>query len=363
MRTLTLVLCLFVFAPSVFAAADLAPILDSKTGAVARVDLNQVDIPKIMDFLNGELKDIVPQLIPDKAKAGEILLAGQGGLTVAAATVQPIVKAAREKGKADEIFFILDKDAADKQMYPFFVVIPAGDEKPKAEVDALRKLLLQNQCPITFQRHGFVFGIPTLPSFAEEEEIMEYVKTRFAKPSSEKRPEFAEALNASSGPMLQIVVGNASVFNAEMESQPEIPAAAYEEYPEMKVFIELGQKSQKLVSKKMNYFNVTLDINKPELKSTIQMQDAASAKELQGYYDEASKQIQPMLKRFKEQGVGPAEGAIINIISLLTKSTTNLSGQELTMTLDSKSYAILKKELIQTLEKMVPLLFMTRMQQ
>ncbi len=357
MRTLTFVLCLFICVSSAFAAADLAPVLDSKTIAVARVDLNQVDVPKIMDFLNGELKDIVPQLVTDKAKAGEILLAGQGGLTVAAATVQPIVKAAREKGKADEIFFILDKDAADERMYPFFVVIPADDEKPKAEVDALRKLLLQNQCPITFQRHGFVFGIPTLPSFAEKEEIMEYVKTRFAKPSSEKRPEFAEALNVSSGPMLQIVVGNASVFDEEMENQPEIPPQVYEKYPEAKAAMEIGQKTQNLLWKKMDYFRAALDINKPEFKATVQMKDEASAKELQGYQEESIKQYQAMTKRFKEEA-GPVESGMLSVFSLLMNAPApKLSGRELTATLDSKSYAKLKKELIQTVRNAAPLLF------
>ena len=120
MRTSIAVLLVLLFCGKAFSVADLAPIVDSQTIAVVRVDLKQVETEKILKFLADEIKDIVPQVVPGQAEAGQAILAAQGGLTAAAMYVQPILKTLQNEGKTDEIFFIVDKKAIGEGMYPFF---------------------------------------------------------------------------------------------------------------------------------------------------------------------------------------------------------------------------------------------------
>lgn len=336
---------LFLLTPLSFvsAATDLAPILDSQTITVIRVDLNHLDVPKIMAFLNEECKEIIPQLEPNKAVAGQILLAAQGGITYAAATVQSVVTSLLNNGKANEFFLILDKKAIDERVYPFFIAVPATMNKPKAEVDAIRKLLLQNQCPVTFHRYGFVVGIPAVPGYADKDEISDFVRTRFAGPSREKRPEFAEALDSTSGAMIQFVVGDWSVFDQEMENfSEEIPEGMP---PEIKTNWELSRKVQKLLWKKMKFFKGTLDINKPEFKVEIWMNDEVAARELYGALEE----IRKLFSRFMASEEDHLFLAYWYLDVFNKALTTRESGKSITVSIDATKYKALKKELIQTI--------------
>ena len=351
MRTL-FVLFFFTTWSFVQAATDLSPILDSQTLAVVRVDLNQVDIPKIAAFFNEELKEIIPQFEPDKVTADQMLFMGQAGITYVVATVSPVVNSFRNDGKANEIFLILDKTARDERICPFFIAIPAKPDKPKAEVDTIRKLLLQNQCPVTFHRHGFVVGIPMVPDYAEKDEITDFVRTRFAEPSSEKRPEFAEALDATTaGSLIQFVVGNLSVFDQEMENMTKgIPAEMLEDMPpEMKTNRELSMKVYNLLWKKMNFISVTLDLNKPEFKVEMRMEDATSALEI----CDALERIMAYVSQLVASEGDDYFLAYWYLDGIHKAFDIKVSGKSMTTSVDAVKYKILKKELTQTLPKLL----------
>ena len=351
----TLFLLFFLTAGSfVSAATDLSPLVDAQTMAVVRADLDRIDVQKIMMFFNDEIKETIQKRWSDKATAGKMLLVAQGGVAYAAATVQPIIQSLRNDGKVNEIFLIFDKKASDERMYPYFIAVPAEEEKPKAEIDAIRKLLLQNHCQITFQRHGFVIGIPATPGDAEKDEVKDFIKKRFAEPSGEKRPEFAEALeSANSGVMAQLVIGNMSMFDQEFAQGPEFPTGEIPDDfpPEAKTFLEHGPKFAELFWKKMNFVTAILDGDKPEFKVEMRMNDEVAAREIYEPFEKLRKAFSWLVEwnsRFF------LEYWYLDVFN--RNFVAELSGKSITASIDAARYEALKKELVDTLEKLIPML-------
>jgi len=356
MRKIITLLLAALFCCQTLPAADLVPIVDSQTIAIARVDLKQVDTEKIIGFLSGEVRDIVPQVMPNPAEAGQMILMAQGGVMAGAMYVQPILKTLQNEGKVDEIFFLVDKKAIAEEMYPLFVAVPAPASKPKVEIDAIRKLFLQNHLQVVFQRHGFLIGVPVLEDFglADKDDIMSFVKERFGEPSTEKRPEFGEAFGrpAVSSSMIQVVVGNLSMFKEFFENQPDVPEEILAPMPpQVREMMELGPVSQKLMLEKTNYLFTSLDIQKPELKIVSVMKDLAAAKETIELSEKVSRLWFAMLEGFKERDglgmPGPADLRIISVLStMMGKQKLEMVGTEVHNSIDANAYADLKKAII-----------------
>ncbi len=334
---------------TILPAADLSPIVDSQTIAVVRVDLKQVDMAKITQFLVDEVTDIVPQIQSNQEEAAPILFYAQAGIMTGAMYVQPILSTLQNEGKADEIFFLIDKKAADEQICPLFVAVPAPDSKPKEEVDAIRKLFLQTHLPVVFQRHGFLIGMPVLDDFglAGKDDVMDFAKERFADPSTEKRPEFAEAFGRSdiAGSMIQIVFGF-SMFAEEWAAQPDVPETVLARLPpEFREMIEVQKVSRKLMTEKLNYVTTGLDIQKPELKSVTSMTDEAAAREM---LEVNEKTIQLYVQLIRQNDNDSPIGAMLpTLTAVLEEFQPKVIGGELHFSFDTKMYASLKKAVVE----------------
>ena len=337
-------------------AADLAPLVDSQTIAVVRVDLNQVDTERIMNFLNAEVRDIVPKIQPDQKEANQMMLTAHGGITFGAMYVQPILKTLRNEGKVDEIYVIVDKKAYIESQYPALIAIPTPAGKPKAEIDVIRKVMLQNQLPIVFQRHGFMIGIPMMPG-TEKDDVMSFVRDRLANPSTEKRPEFAEAFQRSdiADDMIQIVIGNLSEFEELNALQANQEMLLQQALPEIKEIAELMAQSQKLTFEKLNYSIISLDIQKPELYSVSQMKDEVAAKEMLSINEKMCELSVKMLEDIKKrEDVGPAERGVVSFLTaflpiLSDYNNLELVGNEVRSSQDGRVYVAVKQAVIEML--------------
>ena len=341
-------------------AADLAPLVDSQTIAVGRVKLNQIDTERIMNFLNMEVRDVVPKIQPDQKEANRMMLTAYGSITFGAMYVQPILKTLQNEGKVDEIYVIVDETAYIEHKYPAFIAIPTPAGKPKAEIDVIRKVMLQNQLPIVFQRHGFMIGIPVMPG-SDKDDVMSFVRDRLPNPSTEKRSEFAEAFQRSdvADAMIQVVVGNLGMFDELVPQQADLKKFLRQAPPEMKDIVKIGTQSQKLILEKLEYATVALDIRKLELFTAIQMKDETAAKTILGLYERTNKLAVKMMKGANEQmrvtGSVPAFWFLVfeRMINYQDTHTPRLVGNEISTSFGKNAYLAIKEDFLRTVESAI----------
>lgn len=357
-----------VFNSEVRAAANIAPLVDSNTIGIVRVDLRQVNIPLIQAFIANEAKDVVSKFKLDDKTKEEWTMTAQGGITFGAAYVQPIFNTLQKEGKADELFVIVDKKAIDEHAYPFFVAIPIPESKPKEEIEILRKLLVQNKMPVAFPRHGFMLGMPEIPDFMSKDEIMSFVRQRLANPSSEKRLDLNAALTASSNlssqsssnsqsnpPMIQVVVGQVRMLEEYFKMQ-EIPEEMLDSLPaQFKESMETQKKTQNLLINELEFAALVIDIKTPDLKFMMKMKSESAAKD---YIELSNKSMENQVKMLKQMQDGPMgammgpnekkmlDGMAASMEEMGKLYQPTIKGTELVNTIDSEKYTKLKNAVV-----------------
>lgn len=276
-------------------AADLSPYINSQTIGVVRIDLKQMKVQEYTDYFKGEINRAITEIVPQgDANATEIKKELERKLAETSLLVQfeAIRHEIVEKGKADEIFAISYKDAIFDKQFPVLIAIPIPPGASQEQIDTIRMQYLKNDAPVTFVRHGFIVGIPlfTKQGFATQRAVMAYARKKFESPSTEKRPEFAEALSTQPNALIQLVIGRIAEFQRDVDQffdtnvKPAVPFMQ----PEQKEQYTRMRKGIPILFQGLNYYSASYDYNKTEIRSVIQCVDESAAKRI---YDQEMSRI------------------------------------------------------------------------
>lgn len=284
-----LLFLVFLFPAPFASAADISPYLNSQTIGVVRIDLKQLKIQEYIDYYKGEINRAIAEIVPkeDGANAAKIKqeLEEQWTEQSAPAQIEMLRQEVVEKGKAEEVFAIFYKDAIFDQQFPVLIAIPVPPSASQKQIDTIRMQYLKNSVPVTFVRHGFIVGIPILKGtdFATQQEVMDYARAKFESPSSEARPEFAEAFSKQPEVLIQLVIGRIAPFQREVEQfldamvNPALlmamPKEDREKYQQMR-------KNIPLYFQGLNYYSFSYDYSKSEIRSIVQCVDEGTAKRI-----------------------------------------------------------------------------------
>lgn len=271
--------------PSFVISADLSPYLDSQTIGVIRINLTQLNITEILDYYKNEFDRALKEMVPEKDQQliPTLKQATVHFMDSSIAQAENIRLEAVEKGKAEEIFLIIYKDAILEQKFPVLLAVPVPSGASQEQIDAIRMQYLQNGIPVTFVRHGFIVGIPVLgtqQNFASQQDVMSFARAKFDSPSTEERPEFSVAFAAHSDVLFQFVIGQLDGFQRELEGfldtnvKPMLPFMEKEQRDSY----NQARKMIPIVFQGLHYYSITYDYNKPEFRAMIQCHDEKTAK-------------------------------------------------------------------------------------
>lgn len=273
-------------------AQDYVPLVQKDTISITKINLANLDSPKLTQTLQTVGSAAVDYFVSDKEKSEETkkalplvgIIVGQYFGT----NIQPLKDAG-----ADSVYFVVDQpEDASVTLYPYIAVPIKG--MTDAQKNELRQSfsLLNQQLPqgsqftlkYRFERNGFFFVL-VVPSELTSDEVKAYMKARFTKIVSVDKPEFAEGFKSVddtaviSGVTLnaqndEIGQGQLQKIFEQLESSPNAENVDVLKETISKYY-ELGKTFAEHV--KYNYWYVSLD--KLEIVSNIQAKSAKDAEE------------------------------------------------------------------------------------
>ncbi len=296
--------CLFFPVRAAVFAADISPYLDSETIAVVKVNLKQLDLPGIQKYFestyNKAIEEILPANDPLKSQMLGNMITGSDPVVNAAQTVYRDLVTV---GKAEEVYIIAYRDALMETMFPALLAIPVPKGASQDQIDKIRMQYLNGGIPVTFVRHGFIVGIPVIPQFSKQKEIMAFAREKFKEPSTQSRTDIASLLDAQPDALLQIAVGRIDQFQEDVESKIE----GFKPLLRMTMEAEEWKKADDAlkmvptVFQSLDSFHFIYNHVKPEIKVVIRLKDENFAETIYTMYSESLKETEASLDKLRIQ--------------------------------------------------------------
>lgn len=188
-----------------FAANDYAPLVGKETLGVAKVDLTQLDFPKLTKQICDIAKDYLVIFVPEKEERDQIQKALPMMVAMFTAQYAGMIEDFKAEG-VSTFYIIFTPD--QMEISPWFLAIPVPN-KTKDETQGLRDLCssledLNIDVRSPFFRHGFVIA-PYAASGVEDSEIKAYIRDKFTKLNPVAKPVLEEELAKGDGNLLTFV--------------------------------------------------------------------------------------------------------------------------------------------------------------
>ncbi|MGL6196035.1 MAG: DUF1559 domain-containing protein [Thermoguttaceae bacterium] len=356
-RTILTTILSACFFSQVFAATDLAPILDSKTIFVVRGDLKKVDVPKVVKFLGEQTEQFIKDVLP-KGDSAQAIMMAKAGLAYGGGISQSFVKDLLEKGKADELFIISYTDASEEMMFPFMFAVPAPEGKPKEEIAAIRKVFAANDLPITFARHGFVIGIPNMfingpMGDSGTDRINAFIKKKFGEASKEVRPEFAKEFAAHPEAAAQLVFGSLTPMKKNWDDYISSMGNMAEHFPAPKPVYEFNKKYQSFLLENFVSGSIVVNLAKPGVGFYATAKNEEAAKKMPEVAKEWGEMIAKSIEAEQQSGSMQPVGVSVAGSAMLIISDLNFKadGNTASCVIDSSNFDKIKTKVLDVAKK------------
>ncbi len=277
------------------AQTPVAPIVSKDATTIVRVNLSQLDGPKLSQTTQKVAVAAIDYFVPDAERAQELKNAAPLIGMFAAQYAELYVAPLKDAGVA-EFYVIVDKARdAKNPAYPY-VAIPI-DGLSKEQTDGIRDALkdlngqLGGALKYRFARFGFMI-VPIIPDSVDAADAKAYVKARFTKIDKADDAVFAEGFaNLGTGAAVS-AVGIAT--DADPAAQAQIDATLEKlgaDAPE-----GLADFVQKSLVRNKNFVELTrcgawkLDLNALEIVGLVETKSPEAAQEYLALVDEVKKE-------------------------------------------------------------------------
>lgn len=277
------------------AQTPVAPIVSKDATTIIRVNLSQLDGPKLSQTTQKVAVAAIDYFVPDAERAQELKNAAPLIGMFAAQYAELYVAPLKDAGVA-EFYVIVDKARdAKNPAYPY-VAIPI-DGLSKEQTDGIRDALkdlngqLGGALKYRFARFGFMI-VPIIPDSVDAADAKAYVKARFTKIDKADDAVFAEGFaNLGTGAAVS-AVGIAT--DADPAAQAQIDATLEKlgaDAPE-----GLADFVQKSLVRNKNFVELTrcgawkLDLNALEIVGLVETKSPEAAQEYLALVDEVKKE-------------------------------------------------------------------------
>ena len=338
-------------------AQEFAPLVQSETVSIVRVNLDAVDSTLLGNQVQKLANAAVDYFNPDKEKAQELKqatpLAKMFAIQYFASFVQPF------KDAGAKCFYVVieQPESSDETLYPY-VAFPI-EKLSKDQLDALRSAAaklnsqLDSAFNYRFVRNGFFF-MPVIPDSVDEAEAKAYVKERFQKMKTVERPEYADGFKLVDSENVFLSGVSLSAKNEKLaKSQVEQILSALDGLEESDLadavgeFVKYASETNLKCADLVKFSAWKVDLKELALATNIQAVSEDAAKEyakimsgefndklvafLRDVYEKAAADSD-----FPKDAIQPTFDAALELVPLFT--TYDVNGDALRWSLDAKFF-------------------------
>ena len=302
----------FVFVAAANAQTPVAPIVSKDATTIVRVDLSQLDGPKLSQTAQKVAVAAIDYFVPDAERAKELKNAAPLIGMFAAQYAELYVAPLQEAGVA-EFYVIVDKARdAKNPAYPY-VAIPI-DGLSKEETDAIRDALkdlngqLGGLLKYRFARFGFMI-VPIIPETVDAADAKAYVKARFTKIEKADDAVFAEGFQRLGTGAVVSSVGIAT--DADPAAQAQIDETLEKlgaDAPEgLADFVQKSLTYNEKFAELIRYGAWKLDLNALEIVGLVETKSPEAAQEYLALVDEVKKETTAFVEKTIDDQIATIE--------------------------------------------------------
>jgi len=326
------------------AASEIAPLVEESTCVVLHVDLSRLNLAQTLESLTDTVESVMTQTVPKEQLNDQLPMVKMaiGGVGMMAMNYVNILT---NQGKANDFYFLVDANDVQSGTIAGILVTPAGN-KGKNETDAIRKVFSDLNMPVSFVRHGFVIvAVPANPA-VDEDDLREFVKTRFRDVTPVAKPEIAEAFTAFGDVTLQGVFIISKAFGDQIEQTAKLQMEM--QVDDSLFSLDEQKKLLTLITTKFQWGGFAFDLVNPRFHGIYQFRDNAGAKEA---FDFMKKMIELVAVVNNSADAISGVGEQITKI-LFGKAMIEPTGNRLELRVDEKNFGTLMSDIqaeVQTL--------------
>ena len=302
----------FVFVAAANAQTPVAPIVSKDATTIVRVDLSQLDGPKLSQTAQKVAVAAIDYFVPDAERAKELKNAAPLIGMFAAQYAEPYVAPLQEAGVA-EFYVVVDKARdAENPAYPY-VAIPI-DGLSKEETDAIRDALkdlngqLGGLLKYRFARFGFMI-VPIIPDSVDAADAKAYVKARFTKIEQADDAVFAEGFQRLGTGAVVSSVGIAT--DADPAAQAQIDETLEKlgaDAPEgLADFVQKSLTYNEKFAELIRYGAWKLDLNALEIVGLVETKSPEAAQKYLALVDDVKKETTAFVEKTIDDQLATAE--------------------------------------------------------
>ena len=296
------VLTTFGFVAAANAQTAVAPLVTKDATTIVRVDLSQLDGPRLSETAKKLAVAAVDYFVADAEKAQEMKNAAPLIGMFAAQYAELYVAPLKDAGVA-EFYVIVDKATdAEKPAYPYVAIPIAGLSKEKTDEirDALKTLnnQLNDALKYRFARFGFMI-VPMIPETVDVDEAKAYVKARFSKIAKADDAVFADGFAKLGTGAVVSAVGVATEADPAAQAQIDDALATLgADAPEgLADFVQKTFAYNEKFVELTRYGAWKLDLNALEIVGLVETKSAQAAQDYLALVDEVKKETTAFVEK------------------------------------------------------------------
>ena len=291
-------LALLAFAAlSVFAALapakaqEYAPLIQKETVSVARINLDKLEADHLSAQAEKLANSAIDYFVEDKEQANQLKQTTPLAKVFITGFFSESIQPLKDSGVKNIYFVVEQSDDPDETLYPY-VAIPT-ESLTKDQLDGARDVMkslnqkLDSGLKYRFVRNGFFYSL-IVPKDADDDEVKAYVKKRFQKLNTVKKPQFAEGFKLAGDDGVLTLVSLSAKNEALAANQLETISSQLDELGDDEDMEKVGEKLKDFMkfASDMNLkcadlvkFNVlAVDLDKLEIVSRTVANSADDAK-------------------------------------------------------------------------------------